>query len=278
MILLSDSGSTKTDWLLTDGGQAVATFRTQGINPFMLTADEINNIICQELIPQLPAIRQLTEIQFYGAGCKGEQSHVIKEAINTNFPGTSISVNTDMLCAARALCGHNAGIACILGTGANSCHYDGTAIVDSISPLGYILGDEGSGAMLGKVLVANIFKRLLPQELINDFTATYHIGAEEMLHRVYKKPLANRFLASFTPFLKKHEQQPAINKLLAEAFDSFFQRNIFAYKCPALPVSFVGGIAYAFREQLAQAAQRNGMLLGKILRSPLEQWENILLL
>lgn len=275
MILISDSGSTKTDWLLTDGSEVLMTCNTQGINPFMQSSTDINHILRTELQPQLPADSRLTTVHFYGAGCKGPQCSIIKNVVENIFPDTAVHVDSDMLCAAQALCGHTPGIACILGTGANSCHFDGTKIIDNISPLGYILGDEGSGAYLGKSLIARIFKRLLPQTLTDDFIETYNLGIDAILHSVYKEPLANRFLASFVPFLKKHEHHPAIDELLAKAFDNFFHNNILAYRHPELPVCFVGGVAKTFAAQLSKSANRNGLTIGPILRAPLENWKNL---
>ncbi len=275
MKLISDSGSTKTDWLLTDKDFVVASCRTQGINPFIQSEEFIESVIRDELLPQIPLNGFLSDIRFYGAGCRSKQGQMVHAILSRHFSGANIEVASDMLCAARALCGHEAAIACILGTGANSCLFDGTEIVNNISPLGYILGDEGSGAFLGKVLLANIYKHLLSEELAEDFRAVYSLTVDEVLQRVYREPLPNRYLASFTPFLKKHESHPEIQQLLFSAFDSFFKRNILAYHYPELPVHFVGSIAYFFQNSLQEAACHNNVNIGRIIREPLERWRNI---
>lgn len=267
--LIADSGSTKTDWLLQDKTECI-TVRTQGINPFMLGSNEISDIIKGELLPQLP-LKCPKQVHFYGAGCRGEQTATLKEILHNVFPESTVEVESDMVGAARALCGKSEGVACILGTGENSCLFDGTRIIENIPPLGFILGDEGSGAALGKRLVGDILKKQLSEKIRRQFFTEYHMDVDEIIRRVYKSPLPNRFLASFTYFLHKNRKEKEIQSLIVEEFNIFFRRNVAAYKRPDLPVHFVGSIAVCFSEELRTAAGNNGFQVGHLLKSPLEK-------
>ena len=204
MIVIADSGSTKTDWCLGNTKTNSRTVRTGGINPFHQSVDEIKEVIASTLTPQLGDTTEFTTIYFYGAGCIPEKTNIVKTALAQNFPKANILVESDLLGAAHALCGKTAGIACILGTGSNSCFYDGEKITANISPLGYILGDEGSGAVLGKRLVGDFLKHQLPDDLCRDFLKEYDLTPALILDKVYRQPLANRFLAGLTPFLFAH--------------------------------------------------------------------------
>lgn len=269
--LIADSGSTKTDWLLLKGNTRTQV-RTQGINPFMLDKRDISDIIRSELLPELPK-ESPASVHFYGAGCRGEQIQILEKILHSFFPQADIEVASDMLGAARALCGTDEGIACILGTGENTCLFDGKAITENVPPLGFILGDEGSGAVLGKRLIGDILKKQLPEHICNDFFAEYGMGTDEIIKRVYKSPLPNRFLASFTFFLHKHKEQEDIQRLIIEEFCSFFRRNVATYHRADLPVHFIGSIAVHFSKELRAAAEHTGFQIGRIHRSPLEQPE-----
>lgn len=265
MILIADSGSTKTDWCVDNG----AVIHTMGINPFHQSAESIRQILCNELLPQLPEKILLDEIHFYGAGCTPEKSVIVKEALEVLFPQASIHVKSDLLGAAHALCGKTKGIACILGTGSNSCYYDGEQIVQNVSPLGYILGDEGSGAVLGKRLVGDCLKNQLPQDICNAFLETFGLTPSTIIEKVYRQPQANRFLASLTPFLSAHREVPQIHKLLVSSFTDFFHRNVMQYPYQDTPVHFVGSIAWHFKEEVKEAAQLLGIHTGKFIQSPI---------
>lgn len=268
-LLIADSGSTKTDWMLQQNNQTVAHFATQGINPFMLGQIEIENILRTELLTAID-FKQPTEVRFYGAGCRGEQCQVVAAALRAVLPGVQqVKVGSDLLGAACALFGTNDGVACILGTGSNSGLFVGGELVQNVSPLGYILGDEGSGAVLGRRLVGDVLKHQLPNELCDAFEATYHLSGDAIIQRVYKQPFANRFLASFAPFLSAHRAHPAIQALLIDEFKRFFVRNVATYQRPDLKVSFVGSIAYYFQAELQAAAQATGFKIGRIIKNPL---------
>lgn len=276
MYLIADSGSTKTDWCLCNKGSVVLNIQTQGINPYHQTEEAIEEVLREELLPQLTRESRLTahsstSIVFYGSGCANATAcNRIKEALFKVLDTEDVTVHSDLLGAARALCGHEEGIACVLGTGSNSCLYNGKEIIANTPPLGYILGDEGSSAVLGRRLVGDCLKNQLPEALRDEFLAEYQLTQEIILEKVYRQPLANRFLASLTPFLSKHKEVPEVHKLLVESFVDFFVRNVKQYRRPWLPIHFVGSIANAFSAELKVAAESLGMELGTIMQSPIE--------
>lgn len=273
-ILIADSGSTKTAWCLLRPGQVDATCHTAGINPVLQGTDEVLSVLRGELLPQLAEQGAVGEaapqrIVFYGAGCLPARIPLVAEALQALFPHAVVAVGSDLLGAARALCGHNEGMACILGTGSNSCLFDGAGIVANVSPLGYVLGDEGSGAVLGRCLVGDVLKGILPQPLREDFFDTYRLTADDIIERVYRRPMPNRFLASLAPFLARHRQEEPVRRLLTDNFGRFFRRNVAAYARPELPVHFTGSIAFFFSDELREAAHTEGFVVGRIEREPL---------
>lgn len=272
MILIADSGSTKTDWCVCRDGEVLQAIQTQGINPYHMAEDVIAGVVENELKNVLAVtLEPDTEVVFYGAGCVGEAAcNRVRKVIETAFGLQNVKVNTDLLGAARALCGHAEGIACVLGTGSNSCLYDGKEVIANVPPLGYILGDEGSSAVLGRRLLSDCFKNQLPEDIRNEFMAKYNLTKENVLERVYRQPLANRFLASLTPFLSEHREVPEVHRLLVESFTEFLTRNVIQYRRPWLPINCVGSIADTFGTELKQAAEGVGMEMGVILRSPMK--------
>jgi N-acetylglucosamine kinase-like BadF-type ATPase len=272
MILLADSGSTKTDWSLVEQGQLVQKILTKGTNPFFQTKEEISREIEEALLPQLPS-GKLNDIYFYGAGCAfPDKIAIVKNAIGKHLNVTgNFEVSTDMLAAARSLCGHNPGIACILGTGSNSCLYDGTNIVSNVSPLGFILGDEGSGAVLGKILVGDLLKNQLTKELKEKFYRQFNLTAAEIIDRVYRQPFPNRFLASLSPFYEKNINEPGIRRLLIDNFKAFLKRNVMQYEgYNKYPIHFIGSVAHFYTEELEEATNELGMKIGKVIKSPMK--------
>lgn len=271
MILIADSGSTKIDWCVVNGNEVVAQVFTCGMNALMMTEEEMSTNIAIELMPQIKGY-EIDEVYYYGAGCLFD--HIcdnVRRAIYKHIPAKKIEVNSDLLAAARALCGDKPGIACILGTGSNSCYYDGKEIVDNVSPLGYILGDEGSGAVLGKLLVGDVLKNQLPEKLCEKFLKEYDLDRQKIIERVYKQPFANRFLASVSPFLINNIEEPAMHRLVLNAFKAFFVRNITNYAgYKDLPVNFVGSIASYYKDVLAEAASSVNVTIGNIIKSPME--------
>lgn len=272
MILIADCGSTKIDWCVVNGAEIVRRVFTGGMNAVMLTEEEMAARIAEELMPQL-GDELIDEVYFYGAGCLApEVCDNVRRAIAGNIPTASkIEVDTDLLAAARALCGRKPGIACIMGTGSNSCYYDGERICDNVSPLGYILGDEGSGAVLGKLLIGDVLKNQLPADLCEKFLAQYQLDRLTIIRRVYKEPQANRFLASVTPFLIQNIERKEIHDLVLNSFKAFFRRNVLQYKdARQLSVNLIGSIAYYYRAVLEEAARECGLTVGTIIKSPME--------
>ena len=273
MKLIADSGSTKTDWCLFDINDKVKSrLATQGINPFHMSEDTILGIIRDELLPQLDSVcSSIEEIEFYGAGCTVAKIPVMKALLSEVFPSAkNVVVGSDMLGAARGICGHEPGIACILGTGSNSCSYDGKNLVKNVSPLGFILGDEGSGAVLGKLLLGDILKNQMPQHIIKRFFEKYNTTQAEIIDKVYRQPKPNTFLASFVPFLEENIEEPAIYALVLNSFRSFLQRNVKQYEnWDKLPIGFNGSIAHFYRKPLEEALKLEGMNLGRIVQAPM---------
>lgn len=265
--LIADSGSTKTHWALVMEGREVGNFSTSGINPVHMTEEEIVGIIGSM---NLTLPEGMTEIFFYGAGCIEPFSAKVESALQKVFPSAEVFVGSDMLGAARALFGSSEGIACILGTGSNSCLYDGTQIVRNIPPLGYILGDEGSGAVLGKLFFNAMFKGFLPKTLCDEYMAEEGLTYSDIIERVYRQPAANRFLASTSHFIAKHLECNELRKLVANNFRSFFLRNVLQYGRADLPIGFVGSIAYIYKSILEEVASEQGVKVAKIVHSPIE--------
>lgn len=272
MILIADCGSTKIDWCVVNDGKVVEQIFTSGINALLMTEEQIRETLAAELAEKVKGYA-IESVYYYGAGCLFDDICAnVRRAIAHNVPtAKTIEVHSDLLAAARALCGQNEGIACILGTGSNSCYYNGKEIVDNVSPLGYILGDEGSGAVLGKLLVGDVLKNQLPKELCEKFLTEYDLDRQKIIEGVYKKPAANRFLASLSPFLIKNIEEPAIHRLVLNAFKSFFVRNIENYSnYKSMPVSFVGSVAFYYKDVLAEAAKALDIIIGTIIKSPME--------
>lgn len=270
MILIADSGSTKTSWCVCENSNILKQISTQGINPFYQTTGEIQELIMTTLLAEINTF-QIDKIFFYGAGCAfPEKKEIVAEALAYFFTGTEIEVESDLLGAARALFQHQKGIACILGTGSNSCYYDGTQIVSNVSPLGYILGDEGSGAVMGKQLLADCLKHQLPDWLGEKLLDEYELTPAQVLESVYKQPFPSRFLASFTPFLWEHIEEPAIFNLVYDAFDAFFTRNVMQYDLEDMEVGFAGSVAYHFQDTLEIVASERSITIHQILSQPLE--------
>ena len=282
MILIADSGSTKTDWILVASDGTQTELHTDGINPARDARDIIYNVLYHDLLTQIPSDISREELSrsgcqgsegavyFYGAGCIEPFSQTVRSVLKDLFPCCKVEVESDLLGAARALCGHEPGIACILGTGSNSCLYDGRDIIMHTPPLGYILGDEGSGSFLGKVLVNGLFKGVLPDELKQAFCNKYDMELPGIIEHVYREPSANRFLASLVPFIVEHRNHPSIHDLLVDAFRQFLVRNVAIYGHKEMPIHCVGGIAYQFSDELSEAAASEGMQMGRIMLRPIQ--------
>lgn len=271
-LLVADSGSTKTDWLLhntTDN--TTLSFQSSGLNPCLMDDAEITKKLTEEVRPQIETATLSPIVYFYGAGCRPDQVDRMTRLLAATLGAEVKIVASDLLGAARALCGDDEGIVAILGTGSGSAVFDGQRFTKQTPSLGFILGDEGSGAVLGRRLLGDIFKRQLPDYIVSDFEVQFGTTIEEAIRCVYREPNPNRYLAHFVPFLEAHLQEPAIHNLVVNEFRSFFTRNILPYNCTSLPVNFIGSIASIYHLQLKEAATACGCKLGKILRSPGEE-------
>ena len=246
MILIADSGSTKADWTLINSPHpgrwdVIATFHTQGITPVHQTYDDMRRTIAHELMPQLstfpraalvnsrmleiPLMEQI-EVYFYGSGCTPAHVPTVKRMLSEFFTAEKIRVESDLMAAAHALCGHSAGVACILGTGANSCLYDGEKIVQNTPALGYILGDEGSGAVLGRKFLNALYKGRLPEQLKQDFEKELKVSQADIIQRVYREPQANKWLASLSTFVAAHIEVAGVRQLVIDNFREFLVNNV----------------------------------------------------
>ena len=274
MILIADCGSTKIDWCVLADKKVEKQVFTLGMNAVMLTEEEMRGRISNELMPELGGLSaKIDSVYFYGAGCiSAEVCGNVASAIKANIPSaTKVEVYSDLLAAARALCGREPGIACIMGTGSNSCLYDGRGIAHNVSPLGYVLGDEGSGAVLGKLFLGDVLKNQLPADVAAKFLEEYNLDLLTIIRRVYHEPLGNRFMASVTPFISKHIDVPQIHDMVLGSFKAFFRRNIMQYEgYSEQKVNFIGSIAVYFRPVLEEAAKECGCTIGRILKSPME--------
>jgi N-acetylglucosamine kinase-like BadF-type ATPase len=269
MILIADSGSTKTDWCVVEQDEKLQRVITKGLNPYFLSEEEIGNEILTALLPELKTTT-FDALCFYGAGCLPEKIPMMQNALGKYLDAKTMEVNSDMLAAARGLSGKKPGIVCIIGTGSNSCFYDGEKIAANVSPLGFILGDEGSGAVLGKLLVGDLLKNQLPAGLKEKFLQQFALTPALIIERVYRQPFPNRFLASLSPFLAQNLDEPAIKTLVLNAFKAFLTRNVKQYDYQHYPVHFIGSVAYYYKEILEEAIRECGMQLGKIRQSPME--------
>ncbi|SBW04085.1 ATPase [uncultured Dysgonomonas sp.] len=270
MILLADGGSTKVDWCLINKGQLVKQIFTKGANPFFCTREEISEELRISLAPDMSGYK-IEAIYFYGAGCAfPEKNEIVRAAIADNFKVENIEVGSDLLAAARGLCGHNSGIACIIGTGSNSCFYDGENIISNVSPLGYILGDEGSGAVLGRLFIGACLKNQLTPGIKENFLSQYNLTPAVILEKVYRQPTPNRFLASLSPFILGNINDSTVYNLVYNAFKDFFIKNVMQYEHKDYDVHLTGSVAFHYQLILRKAGEDLGLKIGKITQSPME--------
>jgi glucosamine kinase len=270
MEIIADSGSTKTTWSVKDLSTGeLSTLQTSGINPFYQDEQAIFRMLKNEFEMDIGLVN---EIHFYGAGCANpEVNNVVRTALNLFFGCKKTEVESDLLAAARALCQNDPGIACILGTGSNSCYYNGFRIEKQVSPLGFILGDEGSGAVIGKRLLADILKHQLPEHIIRLFFDYYKTTQAEIMDNIYRQPFPNRYAARFTRFISENPDEPSLKELVTQEFGLFFRRNVLQYPQAAeLPVHFTGSIAWYFQDALNEVAKSHHLRLGKIIQTPMD--------
>jgi glucosamine kinase len=269
-ILIADSGSTKCEWCLLNGNKKQIVI-TQGLSPYFLNMVQIESILRNELLPEFknPVINT---VYFYGTGCLNPaNAKIVKKAIMAVFKEAVVNVSHDMMGAAKALCGDKKGIACILGTGSNSCFYNGKKIVRNSPGLGYVLGDEGSGAYLGKKVIQYYLYRTFDEDLRYKFDLKYATTSVEILENVYKKPLPNRYLASFTLFLSENRGHYMIENIIEDGLNDFFYNHLCKYgESWKQPIHFVGGVSFAFKDVLQELCSGYEFTMGKIMKNPME--------
>ncbi len=265
MKIIAESSSTRTEWALVEGCNIVEHAFTTGLNPYFQTRREISHSIRLEL-PEVFFKRRWDHIYFYGAGCANvEKIKVIDSSLVAQFK-TPVTVNSDLLGAARGLLVRRPGLACILGTGSNSCLYDGEEIVRSVSSLGFILGDEGSSAYMGKHLIADMLKGIAPVDLTEAFFEYFKVSANMLMDDIYTNSLPSRTLAKYSGFLAHHLDNEYVYRLVYDAFMSFFTRNIAAYEYASQPICFVGSTCVLYRDILYRAAADFGVTIEKVIR------------
>lgn len=269
MILLADSGASKTDWRLIDASGSIQQLQTLGFNPYYQSIDQFEREVREVLLPQITG--DVSKIFYYGTGCSSDKNRqLIRNVFEKFYSDAHIEVWHDLLAAARALCGRDQGIACILGTGSNSCYYDGKNIVENVTSLGYILGDEGSGAYFGKRIIGDYLRKDLPEKLWDQFKKRFPFDKDEILDRVYNQEMPSRFLGSFTHFIFQHLREPYCYNLVYSGFDEFFTKNIMKYdQVRDLPVHFTGSVAFYFSNVLRQVANDKGIHVKNIIETPI---------
>jgi glucosamine kinase len=267
--LISDCGATKAEWAFIHNGKT-KTVITQGISPYFLNKEQIQEILLMELKPKLKDIK-IDEIYYYGTGCANPaNAKLVKKALMQVFAGADIEVNHDLLAAARALCGRKKGIACILGTGSNSCYYNGTRIIKNSPGLGYVLGDEGSGAYLGKKVLQYYLYGTFDDEIRGRFDLTYLTNTSEILENVYKKPFPNRYLAGFAKFLAENRGHYMIENIIEDSLNDFFFNHLCKYReVWTNPVNFAGSVAFGFKDVLQHLCDSYEFELGTVLKKPM---------
>lgn len=263
MKLIAESGSTRTEWAIVENDHVIQRAFTEGINPYFQTRREISRSVRLGL-PDIFFRKKLEQVYYYGAGCSSnEKKNILGASLVAQFK-TPIQVESDLLGAARSLFKSEPGIACILGTGSNSCFYDGRIIVKNVKPGGYILGDEGSGAAMGKMFLSDLLKGLAPKDLANNFYDKFRITANEVMESVYNRPFPNRFLATIAYFLADHTDNDYALNLITGSLRNFFTRNVCQYDYQNYPIRFVGSLAYTYAPLLKEIVKEYGMSLDVI--------------
>ncbi|MEM6725311.1 MAG: hypothetical protein AAF598_14820 [Bacteroidota bacterium] len=276
MLLIADSGSTKANWHLVYGPLKNDRFETMGYSPHYLTTEQIESSLRKDLLPEMgERVELVSKIYFYGTGCSSPQDiATVTNALQPCFPKAAVFVDHDLLGSARATCRRTAGIACILGTGSNSCLFDGKTVTDNLPSLGFMLGDEGSGGDLGRRLAKAYFYREMPEELAAAFHKKYNgLTKNQLIHKVYtEEDMPSRYMASFSKFLGEHLDHPYVRDLIAGSFGEFLDRQVLKYpSAQDDPIHFIGSIAHFFQEVLIECLKERGMTVGEIIRNPMER-------
>lgn len=269
--LIAESGATKAEWCLISNGRKKRV-STQGISPYFFTEEKIAGLLEDELFSRVPGAVRAEQVFYYGTGMRNpENVKMVKRAFQRVFAKSTIEINDDMLAAARALNGHAKGLACNLGTGSFCCYYNGKKITRQTPGIGYVLGDEGSGAYLGRKVLQYFMYNTFDEELRYRFDLKYKTTPVEVLENVYRKPLANRYLAAFTLFLAENRGHYMIENIIEDGLNDFFFLHLCKYReVWTTPVSFIGSVAFGFKDVLQQLCAGYEFKLGKVLKSPME--------
>lgn len=269
--LIADSGATKCEWCSVNNNGKKKTIITTGISPYFLNSTQIAEVLQKELMPELENA-EIDKVHFYGTGLGNPANvNIVCKALKKLFPASKIKADTDLLAAARALCGNEKGVACILGTGSNSCYYNGKKIMKSIPSLGYVLGDEGSGAYLGKKVIQYYLYNTFAEDLKSRFDAMFVTNQMEILENLYKKPFPNRYLASFAIFLSDNRGHYMVENILEDGLSDFFFNHLYKYRESwTLPINFIGSVAFGFRDVLQELCSSYQLELGDVLKNPME--------
>jgi N-acetylglucosamine kinase-like BadF-type ATPase len=270
MILIADSGGSKTDWRLIQKDGSIGQASAPGFNPYYQPIEDLKRNVQEILLPKINE-STVNKIFFYGAGVSSTKNQLtIKSAFLEFFPEAQIEIGWDLLAAARALCGHEPGIACIMGTGSNSCLYDGEKIIDNVANLGWILADEGSGANIGRKFLVDYLRKVMPAKLASQFHQRFPLSREEFLEKVYQQEKPSAFLASFAKFIFQHLEDPYCYKLIYDSFAEFYENNVMKYdNYQNLKVHFTGSISFYFSDILRQVANDKGITVKNILEGPI---------
>ena len=268
MIVVADGGATKCDWAFVENGEIVERLKMEGINPYSVPEEHIREVVGRDFMP-IASRYDISHVWFYGAGC-GMAGDIVKRVLESFLPSTEIVVGSDIEGAAMACCGSGSGIVCILGTGVSSMQVEDGRCVKSLPGPGYILGDEGSGTVMGKMLLSDFIYNQLPPHLLERFNEEYNTSLKEIVDRTYHKPAANRFFSSFTPFLSRYIEEEYCQSIVRYNFDMLAKRALAQYDTDRLEVNFVGSVAAIFENFLTEVLEKYGMKKGVIVRSPIE--------
>jgi N-acetylglucosamine kinase-like BadF-type ATPase len=271
MIIVADSGSTCTDWVIIEEKQLIDTFKTKGFNPYFTKSEEITGEL-KSKYPKHIDLNAIETIYFYGSGCSSKEMNlIIHNGLSPFFKNSKIEIEHDLLAAARALFQNESGIAVILGTGSNTCYYDGKSIVKNITSLGFILGDEGGGDYMGKLLIQRYLNKELPDEIMHAFFSEYNLTSNQILHAVYKEEYPNRFLSTFSKFILNHAENEAISKIINTTFSDLFSKHICKYKnYKNLNIRCTGSISHFFSKQLNAVAKSYSAQIDLIEKEPIK--------
>ncbi len=273
MFVVADMGSTKTDWSFVDESKKVTLIKTQGFNPYFYSTEDIKNILRPAFLGKDLPLTVADKLYFYGSGCSSdEKCAIVKNALVEFFPNAEIFITHDLLGSARALCGKNKGVACILGTGSNSCLYDGENIVANVPSLGFLLGDEGGGSDMGRELIKYYTYGELPKDLEQKFEEEFKMNRKLLLKEVYETKHTNVYCATYSRFVAEHKENPVMQQLIDERLDQFFKRHVSKYEnYQELPINFIGSTAYYYANTLRKVAIRYGTRVGIIIQNPMEK-------